>query len=91
MLYLNKLNKQSFYDELAPIFDHVGTYYLRGRRRGRGYSQPMFPIPVWNCYERVIAGLLRTTNPAEGWHNRLHFTMDKAHPSFTECLQNTSE
>ena len=37
--------------------------------------------------ELSIAGLPRTTNPAEGWYNRLNFIMDKAHPSFTEFLQ----
>ncbi|KAJ4440477.1 hypothetical protein ANN_08618 [Periplaneta americana] len=62
--------------------------YIRGRRHGCGYRQPMFPVNVWNCYDRTLAGLPSTTNPVKGWHHRLNLLTRKSHPSLTDFLQN---
>ncbi|KAJ4442694.1 hypothetical protein ANN_04283 [Periplaneta americana] len=74
-------------DVLEPLFDHPEKNYIRGRRHGRVYRQLMFPINLWNYYDRTITGLPKTTSPAEGWHHRLNLIMGKAHPSLTDFLQ----
>ena len=57
------------------------------RRRGRGRMQPTFPPATWNCYDRTVGNLSRTTNPSEAWHNRLNTLMGKPHPSFYHVLE----
>ena len=66
--------------ELLPIVDYVEDNYLRGRRRGRGRQQPLFPPDTWNCYERTLGNLPRTTNTCETWHRRINTLMGKNHP-----------
>ena len=68
----DKLSDSLEEDSLLPVFDHVEDYYVKGRRRGRGRSAPMFAPSTWNCYERVLEGHPRTTNTAEAWHRRLN-------------------
>ncbi|KAE8739816.1 hypothetical protein FOCC_FOCC014684 [Frankliniella occidentalis] len=72
---------------LRPIFQHVEETYLRGRLRARRGARvrrrgpPLFPPHLWNCYERTVEGLPRTTNPCEAWHRRLLSLIGKHHPS----------
>lgn len=73
---------------LRAVFDHVEDNYLRGRlqarRRGARVQvrgRPMFPPPIWNCYERTAQGLPRTTNTCEAWHRRINTLVGKHHPS----------
>ena len=82
----DKLSDSLEEDSLLPVFDHVEDYYVKGRRRGRGRSAPMFAPSTWNCYERVLEGLPRTTNTAEAWHRRLNTIVGKHHPSFYVLL-----
>ncbi len=78
-------------EDLLPILDYLEDNYIRGRRRGKGRRPPMFPPTIWNCHNRVIAGLPRTTNTCETWHNRLNTLMGKHHPSFYTLLKNLQE
>lgn len=76
--------------DLITVFDYVEDNYIRGRKRGRraqGRSPPLFPKDIWNCYERTLEGLPRTTNSCEGWHNRLNLLMGKSHPSFFHVVE----
>ncbi|KAK3921782.1 Transcription factor Sox-12 [Frankliniella fusca] len=56
---------------LQPILKHLEDNYipgcLRARRGGRvrRRTAPLFPPELWNCYERTLAGLPRTTNTCE--------------------------
>lgn len=78
-------------DLLSAIFDYVEDNYIRGRRRGRGHQRPLFPPKTWNCYQRTLQNLPRTTNSCEAWHRRINTLMGKPHPSFyhvVEQLQN---
>ena len=76
-------------DRLTPICDHLEDNYIRGRpRRGRRQARPpSFPKPIWNCHERVLAGLPRTTNSVEAWHSRLNTIIGKAHVSFYAFIE----
>ena len=73
-------------ESLQPLFEHVEDNYVKGKRRGRGRSAPAFPPKLWNCYERVLEDLPRTTNTAEAWHRRLNLIVGKHHPSFYVLL-----
>ncbi|KAK3931305.1 WD repeat-containing protein on Y chromosome [Frankliniella fusca] len=73
---------------LQPVFQHVEAPYLRGRLRARpggrvrGRVPPLFPPHLWNCHQRTMEGLPRTTNTCEAWHRRLSSLIGKHHPSF---------
>ncbi|KAK3919954.1 Ectoine/hydroxyectoine transporter [Frankliniella fusca] len=74
---------------LQPILKLLEVNYIRGRlraRRGgrvrRRTAPLLFPPELWNCYERTLAGLPRTTNTCEAWHKLLSSLVGKHHPSF---------
>lgn len=71
---------------LRPVFKHVEEKYIRGCRRGQGRRTPVFPPEWWNCHERVLGDLPRTTNSVEAWHRRLNTIMGKSHPSLYFAL-----
>ncbi|XP_055342131.1 uncharacterized protein LOC129590783 [Paramacrobiotus metropolitanus] len=41
---------------------------------------PLCPIRMWNCYERLLQDVHRTTNRLEAWHKTFAETVDKDHP-----------
>ncbi|KAK3917578.1 Multifunctional CCA protein [Frankliniella fusca] len=73
---------------LQPILKHLEDNYIRGRLRARRGGRvgrrtaPLFPPELYNCYERTLAGLPRTTNTCEAWHRCLSSLGGKHHPSF---------
>ena len=76
---------------LDDVLDYIEDYYVLGRRRGRGRTVPMFPVRIWNCYERTLQGLPRTNNSVEGWNRRFNSIVSKSHPgvfSLLEALRN---
>lgn len=44
----------------------------------------MFPIELWNVYDRVIANLPRSNNSIEGWHNAFAKRVAITHPSISK-------
>ncbi|KAJ4448112.1 hypothetical protein ANN_10124 [Periplaneta americana] len=72
--------------DLIRVFDFVEDNYIK-RRRGRGRQQPLFAPYTWNCYDRVIENLQRTTNTFEVLHRKLSLLMGKAHPSLFHVLE----
>jgi len=49
---------ETLYPALQPIFDWLETFYIGILRREGVRRAPVFPIPTWNLYNRVIG----TTN-----------------------------
>uniref|UniRef100_A0A915CWS9 Transposase n=1 Tax=Ditylenchus dipsaci TaxID=166011 RepID=A0A915CWS9_9BILA len=45
-----------------------------------------FPIHLWSCYDRTLAGEDRTNNFAEAAHRRLQTIMGIDHPSIGRFL-----
>lgn len=74
-------------DRLDPVLLHMEENYVRGRRIGKKSRPPLFPPPLWSCYERTIAGEPRTTNPAEGYHHKLNTFVRRKHPSIFALLE----
>jgi len=64
--------------DLAEYFErsYIGT---PGRNKTR--KHPVFPIRLWNCSGRALAGDPRTTNSLEAWHRAFQQTIACAHPT----------
>lgn len=58
----------NFPDEILPIANYFEDTYIGRPQRGNRRRVPIFPIPIWNVYERTRDGLHRTNNSIEGWH-----------------------
>ncbi|CAG0878566.1 unnamed protein product [Darwinula stevensoni] len=67
--------------ELDPILDYFESNYIGNVGRGGRRRQPLFPPLLWSQYQRTVAGLPRTNNSVEGWHNAFSSSVNKAHPS----------
>ena len=47
----------------------------------------MFPIELWNAYDRTIMNLPRSNNSIEGWHNAFAKRVAIVHPSVTKLAE----
>ena len=65
--------------KLDSVVAHIHEYYVHGKTVGRKHLDPMFPPEVWNCHERVLKELPRTTNLLEGFHNKLNRLCEASH------------
>uniref|UniRef100_A0A915ERU1 Uncharacterized protein n=1 Tax=Ditylenchus dipsaci TaxID=166011 RepID=A0A915ERU1_9BILA len=52
---------------LEPVIMWFSSYYV-----GTLMRPPPFPVHLWSCYNRTLAGQDRTNNFAEAAHRRLH-------------------
>ncbi len=87
----------SFYDlcndvdgRLQPLLDHLNAHYVHGYFRGQKKPKfvPLeFPIPLWNCYTRVLASMPRTTNFCEGWNHKFNVLIRCQHNNFYAFLK----
>ena len=62
----------------------IGSKKRRGQKRGAA----LFDKTIWNTHERLLAGLPRTTNELEGFHNGIRKMAGKSHPALFECVEN---
>ena len=54
---------------------------------GTSRKKPMFPIELWNGYDRTIMNLPRSNNSIEGWHNAFAKRVAIVHPSVTKLAE----
>jgi hypothetical protein len=47
---------------------------------------PLFPVTIWNCYDRTLGNLPRTNNNLESWHNAIQ-SETKKHMSILRVIQ----
>ena len=74
-----KSKSPSSFESMPTYFE---TYYI-GNLKTNSKSirqEPMFPITLWNVYDRVFGDLARTTNSVEVWHKNLENDCKK-HPN----------
>jgi len=45
---------------------------MRFRKKEATRYEPCFPIELWSVHSRTANEILRTSNSAEGWHNKIH-------------------
>lgn len=74
-------------DTLDGVIDLLEDTYVLGRRRGRGRTQPRYPIPTWNVFERTLQGVSRTNNEVEGWNRRFNTVVAKRHPNIFALVE----
>ncbi|XP_055335056.1 uncharacterized protein LOC129586080 [Paramacrobiotus metropolitanus] len=55
--------------KLIMYFERVYIGQTVKTRKGQGRRPPCFSIAFWNCHNRLLGGVQRTTNNAKGWHN----------------------
>ena len=70
------------HDGVDVVLDYVEDTHIGRHRRGRPRDITMFPIQIWNMYDRTLA---------QGWHKRFQTTRGYAHPNiwnFINILQN---
>ena len=67
--------------ELQVLLDWFEDNYLgRPTRRGNERRPPLFPVEMWNQYERTIQGEDRTNNHAEAAHRKIYAELGVHHP-----------
>ncbi|CAF3407635.1 unnamed protein product [Rotaria socialis] len=50
-------------------------------------KKPLFPIEIWNVYDRTIANLPRSNNSIKGWHNAFTKCVAIVHPTITKLIE----
>ena len=54
---------------------------------GTGRKKPLFPIELWNVYDRTVVNLPRSNNSIEGWHNAFAKRVTIVHPSLSKLTE----
>ena len=54
---------------------------------GTSRKKSMFPIELWNAYDRTMMNLPRSNNSIEGWHNEFAKRVAIVHPSVTKLAE----
>ena len=74
-------------DVLNPILDYFEDNYI-GRPDRRGARRAaIFPILLWNQYDRVIHSHNRTTNSVEAWHRKIQCLLGMVHPTIFKFIK----
>ncbi|GCC45824.1 hypothetical protein chiPu_0030173 [Chiloscyllium punctatum] len=67
-------------DELQPLLDWFeDNYGGRRLRRGNGRRSPLFPVGMWNIYERTLNNDDKTDNNAEAVYRQRQCELDVEH------------
>ena len=74
-------------DEVLDYFEN--TYVGRFRRNAPRRS-PLFPIELWNMFNRTAEELPRTNDNIEAWHNSFQANVSSTHPTFWKFLDSKS-
>ncbi|KAL5247507.1 hypothetical protein ACHWQZ_G019400 [Mnemiopsis leidyi] len=70
---------------LPSDMEEFGSYFER-TWVGSGSSSPLFDIMLWNQYDAVLAGLPRSNNFVEGWHNGFQTLVGGSNPTLWTFL-----
>lgn len=73
-------------DDMDNLINYWEDTYI-GRMRRNRRSVPLFPISVWNMFNRVTSDLPRTNNSVEGWHRAFQQTVDCHNPSIFKIIE----
>ena len=73
------------YPWFVGFMEEFGFYFER-TWVGSGSSRPLFDIMLWNQYDAVLAGLPRSNNFVEGWHNGFQTLVAVSNPTLWTFL-----
>ena len=72
---------------LIPVLDYFEDTYI-GRPDRRGVRRaPLFPIHLWNQYDRVLHSHNRTTNSVEAWHRKIQCLLGVHNPTIFKFVK----
>ncbi|CAM4948843.1 unnamed protein product [Rotaria socialis] len=54
---------------------------------GSGRKKPLFPIEIWNVYDRTVVNLPRSNNSIKGWHNAFTKRVAIVHSTITKLTE----
>lgn len=72
--------------EIVSYFEATYIGCLRGRGMNQRRTVPLFPIPIWNVHNRTEAGMPRTNNNAEAYHNSLQSSLSCVNPNLWKLI-----
>ncbi|CAF3615372.1 unnamed protein product [Rotaria socialis] len=52
-----------------------------------GRKKPLFPIEIWNVYDRTVVNLPRSNNSIKGWHNAFTKRVAIVHSTITKLTE----
>ncbi|CAF3547001.1 unnamed protein product [Rotaria socialis] len=56
-------------------------------QEGSGRKKPLFPIEIWNVYDRTVVNLPRSNNSIKGWHNAFTKRVAIVHSTITKLTE----
>ncbi|CAF4412398.1 unnamed protein product [Rotaria socialis] len=62
-------------------------WFVDGTFKVLAEKKPLFPIEIWNVYDRTIANLPRSNNSIKGWHNAFTKCVAIVHPTITKLIE----
>lgn len=78
--------RANFNNDLDVIMNYLEDTYIGRVRRNGLRDAPLFPVEMWNMYNRTRNHLPRTNNNVEGWHNGLQANINACHPNLWKFL-----
>ncbi|CAF4693073.1 unnamed protein product, partial [Rotaria socialis] len=77
-----------FEDEVDDFLGYFEKIWIgKPEKRGTSRKKPLFPIEIWNVYDRAVANLPRSNNSIEGWHNAFEKRVAIVHPTITKLTE----
>ena len=68
------------------VLDYFEDTYIGRFRRNSPRRPRLFPIELWNMFNRIAEELPRTNNNIESWHNSFQANVSSTHPTFWRLL-----
>ena len=76
---------ETFPMEAIPVADYFEDNYI-GRLRRNRRAAAMFPLQLWNVFDRVQMGLPRSNNSVEAWNRHFQSVVGCHHPSIWKFI-----
>ena len=78
---------RNHYDgDAGKVLDYFEDTYIGRFRRNAPRRPLLFPIDLWNMFNRTAEGLRRTNNNIEAWQNSFQANVSSTHPTFWKFL-----
>ncbi len=80
------VNSNDFDERTEPLVSYFEETWI-GRQTAMGSRQePMFPVELWNMYDRAVSNDRRANNNMEGWHRRFQSVIQCSRRTIFKCI-----
>ena len=86
ILALAFVKPENVYDYFETLEEILSPDEIPALQWLEDYYIPIFQIPVWNVYERVLNDSDRTNNHAEEAHRKLSHELEVKHPTLWKFI-----